>query len=54
MVGVGGVRRRAVGAGAGGSTGNTMWGGRGGRGRRLPGKDTGVSAWCWTTVTLSI
>lgn len=39
MDGAGGVRMGAVGAGAVGGTGNMMWGGRGGGGRRSSGKD---------------
>ena len=40
MVGAGGVRRGLWEPGAGGSTGNKMWGVRGGGGGRLPGEDS--------------
>ena len=40
MVGAGGVRRGLWEPGAGGSTGNKMWGGRGGGGARFLGEDS--------------
>lgn len=55
MDGAGGVRMGAVGAGAGGGAQGTRCGEEGEEeGDARQARTSGASAWCWTTVTLSI
>lgn len=54
MDGAGGVRMGAVGAGAGGGGEQGTRCGEEGEEEGGQARTSGASAWCWTTVTLSI